>query len=519
MKTKKCFLYTSLIPHVVDAENIAFELPSNVVLDLHHNVGASGSATFHCDADSVSGVNSIRFVDSGAPVNTPTVAKIKLIFQTAASVYSTGIPQTPTPFITSLKNITSSSTLSSFISNSSGMHPLTVINLENAVFSNTVYDRVIFNTGMALIWTGTENVGGNLLPKTELVYATSSGWNNGVASLPLHHHFRGKYLGFLVRTNPERGGTLLVKGEEPVSIPVLNSSVYVIVENSDALSLHWFNGTSSSKWVFANMKSWDDGEPPCFVVVTSTNFSSEVWRVIAFPTINGAPLQFTLNTFNYPIKAIYAKNATNDEVLLLENNEVVLQIPANMSDFQWFYYKSLASKTTYVVKGTQGTFELDVANLSLNLFPNYNRLLGILAGMPTVVRVEPDDSVLPQERYIVYLNGTLHDIMSTYNRLLYLNRSFMSEGFSVVLRLDKEFSVLQMLQHAVMDLVGALNIVSAFESDDTIYLNVFCATAEEETIIFARVSALVKMFKEMLVSLYPPTENVPEIVVSVIHRR
>lgn len=498
-----CYTYTTRLPNHLDAATVVFVAP---------NVGER--------ILELAGVCSVRVRDGLVGVGTVRITSVRGLVDincSGARLPSNGVSLDYGSCVTARNASNTFVSLSSFL----GACALTgaTLRLVNCNFSDGLYEEVLANDRANLVRRANQTVsfGGETLPRTDLIARNTGGAN--VYRTHITVPARKKYVGFGLVSAPTGVATPIALAGNSVMVANF-AGCWLFAEASNGLvniALHG-RADNNNTWVLANFKEWDDGEIPCFAVQYSDETSSNIWRVLGLPTASGAPLRFALRAARIAFKAFRARNQTNKDVKIYESDTLVATISPS-SDFGWFGYSSLSDTTTFVVEGS-GAFDIDMNTWGRNYYPNYARVLQMCGSLPAVVGVEPDFSALPNEAYNIYLNGALAEMVSTHNKLLYVARMLRNEGVEIRARLDRNFCVPDIILRAVQDAIGALNTARVYldYNTNTCYVNIYCATSEDEAVIVARVAALLRNFYELFNALYPPGESAPQMQIKVYHR-
>lgn len=492
----QCYTFTTMLPNCLDANEVIGLLPRSSVA----YVQISGNSTVVIRKLTNIGVLYISWLRGYADVG-----------MNGARLYD-GIWLASGSCVVLRNGVHSTFTLTQFLLNS--QIEGSTLRLINCSFANVAYEEVIANHTVYIARrpNQTVNFGGEVMPRTDMV-AYASGNSPAYISIPT----RKRYVGFGLASAPS-GSLVGLVGKQAVSAST--TGVWLFTEASEGMVSLVVHGSApqGSTWVLANYTEWDDGELPCYAKQVADETSGNIWRIIALPTASGAPLSFALPSTKMLFKAFRARNSTTKSIKVYESGVLVAQIDVS-TEFGWYGYNSLAERTTFVVDGV-GNFDLDVDSWGRNYYPNYARVLGLAGALPAVTKVSPNFSALPTEHYIVHLNGALTEMVSTHTKLLYLARTLSAEGITISQRLDETFSLTYIVYRAAQELIGALSVARAYTDteNNVCYINIFCATKEEEAVLVARVAALLRSFAELLKALYPQGETPPALQIKVIHR-
>lgn len=493
-----CYTFTTLLPNHLDANEVVGVIPNT---NTNAFVEISRRATVTIRKLTNVGVLDIVGLRGYADVNLNGARISNSILLEEGS------------FVVLRSGAQPSLTLSQFLLNSQIEGCL--VRLVNFTFGNVVYEEVLANHAVYIARqpNQTVNFGGETLARTDVVAYVGS--NQPVyITIPT----RKRYVGFGLASAPSGSGMLALVGKQAVAANT--TGVWLFVEASEggaSLVVHG-NAQQGATWVLANYTEWNDGELPCFAKQISDATSGNIWRIMAMPTAGGAPLSFSLPTTKLVFKAFRARNNTTKSVSVYESGVCVAQLDVS-SDFAWYGYTSVSEQTTFIISGT-GAFDLDLDTWGRNYYPNYARVVGLVGALPAVTKVVPNFGALPNEQYNIHLNGALSEMVSTHNKLLYLARTLNNEGIAIAPRLDEHFPLSSVVERATQELIGSLNVARAyFDYESNIcYVNIFCATQEEEAVLVARVTALLRSFAELLKAILPSDEPTITFQIKVIHR-
>lgn len=407
-----------------------------------------------------------------------------------------------------LRNGKVSENLAAFLRNSY-LRGSTLI-LLNMQFNDSVYSKVVANHLVSVVWGGTVNFGNETFERARIIVHDNT--NNTMRYITVPTSKKNAGFGLV----DSAGSVVVLAGKGVMASARPNTWLFTEAnEGAVTIILHGLleAGTTIT---LANFTFWNDGEPPCFVKVISDTTSDEIWRVVGAPVANNSNLFFNIIAPKFPLKVIRARNQTSKSVLVKEAGVTLAEIPPS-ENFSWFGHVSLASITTFVIQSNLGTFDLDVEALGRNYYPNYARVLSSIGALPAVTKIVPNFAALPQEHYNVHLNGTLTEMVTTTNKVLYASRTLRNEGVELTLTLDATFSIPVIVERAVKELVGTLNAVKVFPLENTYIVNIFCATKEDEAVLVARVNALLRSFAELFRNLLPPDQQF-NFQIKVLHR-
>ncbi len=383
------------------------------------------------------------------------------------------------------------------VDNSSALH------LYNVTFTNGLVEEAHLNGTCILQRAGSASFLGETFPAFSFTLLQSEAF----LFLPQCN----QYFGFGVSSAPA-GGLLKVIGKDIAS--VAKSGIWAFVEVSDFVLLH-AQGTAGDVWNLVNVKGWNDGEAPAFGLETSAPFSSKIYKILAAPSA-GRSLQLRFNLPITPFRVIHARNATNTSVKVIDGDAIVLELPADAT----YAYKGYTARTNNVVFSLEGaingTFELNVETLYRNYYTNYSRVLGMLSGLTALMSLEPNYSVLPAEGYLAYLDGNLRDLSLANTKIAFASRMLASEGISLSGALYYTFCLPALIERALIEALGSHYAIKVIPTNGTYFVNIFCATKEEEAIIIARASALLNSFRRELEPLLG--DDTPNLVIKAIHR-
>lgn len=393
----------------------------------------------------------------------------------------------------------SSLSFSQFFSQHSQVNSEGTIVVVNGNFSNDLVEFVSMTSNSYLRRGGTVTVEGEDFPEAECFVKSNS---VGKFVIPTTKPFFG------VGTNQQSEGLMFLVGKGVSVVRWSDELNWYWVETDGKVEIIVPNETNNDLTLpLINPKEFGVNEVPPWGIETSDPNSSLIGLFVG-GKCNGEGNPFVIVSSSYPVVATRGKSVGSETsvTVVSQDNITLVTKSFGTTEYSWFGYLNPKGDEKILLP-KQGKTLLDVHSLTVNYYPNYERMRNLFS-MEGFDGVEPDFSVLPSEGYIVYVVGSLTSLAFAANFISIQQNQLTNEGITLTPRLSPKVHLPRFISTFLRELVPPYPYkVVILPDENKVYIQIFCVTSEPTLSEMNTISTGIKRLFSLLNKVHPPSTN------------
>jgi len=237
----------------------------------------------------------------------------------------------------------------------------------------------------------------------------------------------------------------------------------------------------------------------------SDELSPLVVKVVGAPTNgNGQPFIVFSVPFTFVATRSWTETGTGTITVLSEDGLVFYSTSVTTTQ-KWFVYRRKGERN-FVLFPTDTKVFFDLNSVLTDHYPKYQSVKGAfdIGGVDDIV---PDPEVLPDEGYIVYVNGSINTMVSVLNFIAVHQRSVVGTT-SLRTLLSPNVHLPRYIETFLRELVPMYPYrVYIDEENGKVYVQIFCGTNEPTVTELNKIMNTLNRFFSILRNVHPPSSS------------